>query len=57
MQSGNRQIARAAGTVMAAMVLGQLFGLVAKALLAGAFGTADRERCLFCCQPLLRDPV
>ena len=43
MQSGNRQIARAAGTVMAAMVLGQLFGLVAKSLLAGAFGTADQS--------------
>ena len=43
MQSGNRQIARAAGTVMAAMVLSQLFGLVAKSLLAGTFGTADQS--------------
>ena len=40
MQSGNRQIARAAGTVMAAMILSQLFGLAAKSLLAGTFGTA-----------------
>lgn len=42
-QSGTRQIARAAGTVMAAMVLGQLFGLAAKSLLAGTFGTTDQS--------------
>ena len=46
-QSGTRQIARAAGTVMAAMVLGQLFGLAAKALLAGAFGTAAESEAFF----------
>jgi putative peptidoglycan lipid II flippase len=40
--SANRQIARAAGTVMIALVLGQLFGLVRTILIAGAFdaGTA-----------------
>lgn len=46
-QSGTRQIARAAGTVMAAMVLSQLFGLVAKSLLAGAFGTAAESEAFF----------
>lgn len=45
--SGSRQIARAAGTVMVAMVLGQLFGLAAKSLLAGAFGTAAESDAFF----------
>lgn len=37
--SANRQIARAAGTVMVAMVFSQLVGLLAKTLTARAFGT------------------
>jgi peptidoglycan biosynthesis protein MviN/MurJ (putative lipid II flippase) len=39
--SANRQIARAAGTVMVAIVLGQLTGLLAKMLIASAFGTGE----------------
>ena len=35
--SANRQIARAAGTVMIALVLGQIIGLVRSILVAGAF--------------------
>jgi putative peptidoglycan lipid II flippase len=46
-QSATRQIARAAGTVMAAMVLSQLFGLVAKSLVAGVFGTAAESDAFF----------
>jgi putative peptidoglycan lipid II flippase len=37
--SANRQIARAAGTVMAALILGNLIGLIRQILVAGAFGT------------------
>ena len=46
-KSGSRQIARAAGTIMAAIVLGQLFGLVAKLLLANAYGTAAESDAFF----------
>jgi putative peptidoglycan lipid II flippase len=45
--SATRQIARAAGTVMVAMVLSQLFGLAAKSLLAGAFGTSAESEAFF----------
>ncbi len=45
--TATRQIARAAGTVMAAMILSQLFGLVAKSLLAGAFGTEAESDAFF----------
>ena len=42
--SANRQIARAAGTVMVAFVLSSLIGLLRQVLVAGAFGTqADIE--------------
>lgn len=42
--SANRQIARAAGTVMFAIIISQLFGLAAKILTTRAFGTgADSE--------------
>lgn len=42
--SANRQIARAAGTVMVAIIISQLFGLAAKILTTRAFGTgADSE--------------
>ena len=37
--SANRQIARAAGTVMAALVISNLIGLLRQILVAGAFGT------------------
>jgi putative peptidoglycan lipid II flippase len=46
-QTANRQIARAAGTVMAAMVLSQIFGLVAKVLNANAFGTSAESEAFF----------
>ena len=39
--SANRQIARAAGTVMLAIVLSQFTGLLAKILIAGAFGAGE----------------
>ena len=38
--TANRQIARAAGTVMIALVLGQIAGLVRGILVAGAFGAS-----------------
>jgi len=38
-QSANRQIARAAGTVMLAFIASNLVGLVRQILMAGAFGT------------------
>lgn len=38
-QSANRQIARAAGTVMIAMVLNQVFSLLSSILITHAFGT------------------
>ena len=38
-QSGTRQIARAAGTVMVAFVLSNLTGLLRQVLVARAFGT------------------
>ena len=37
--SANRQIARAAGTVMVALVVSNLVGLLRQILVAGAFGT------------------
>ncbi|RJQ41916.1 MAG: murein biosynthesis integral membrane protein MurJ [Anaerolineaceae bacterium] len=44
MNQANRQIARAAGTVMVAYILNNLAGLIAKTLTAKAFGTgADSE--------------
>ncbi len=46
-QPATRQIARAAGTVMAAMVFSQLFGLLAKILTARAFGTAAESEAFF----------
>ncbi|MBE3038109.1 MAG: murein biosynthesis integral membrane protein MurJ [Chloroflexi bacterium] len=46
-RSANRQIARAAGTVMFAIVLSQLFGLLAKLLTARAFGTGSESEAFF----------
>lgn len=40
LQTANRQIARATGTVMAAIIISQLIGLLAKTLAAQAFGTS-----------------
>ncbi len=45
--SGTRQIARAAGIIMAAMVVSQLFGLLAKILTANAFGTEAESEAFF----------
>ena len=45
--SANRQIARAAGTVMFAMVLSQGVGLLAKVLTARAFGTGAESEAFF----------
>ncbi len=45
--SANRQIARAAGTVMIAMVVSQLVGLLAKTLTARAFGTGLESDAFF----------
>lgn len=45
--SANRQIARAAVTVMAAMVLSQLVGLAAKSLTADVFGTGMESEAFF----------
>jgi len=41
--SANRQIARAAGTVTAAFIVSQLFGLLAKIMIAKAFGTTGQS--------------
>ena len=41
--SANRQIARAAGTVMFAILFGQVAGLVSKILIAGAFPAAELD--------------
>lgn len=46
-QSANRQIARAAGTVMLAFVVSNLVGLVAKMLTARAFGTGAENEAFF----------
>jgi putative peptidoglycan lipid II flippase len=46
-RSANRQIARAAGTVMIAIILSQLFGLLAKLLTARAFGTGAESEAFF----------
>lgn len=43
----NRQIARAAGTVMLAFVLGQVISLVAKILVTEAFGTGPESEAFF----------
>ena len=45
--SANRQIARAAGTVMGAIVLSQIVGLAAKMLTAQAFGTGIESNAFF----------
>jgi len=45
--SANRQIARSAGTVMAAFVISQLVGLVAKSLIGSAFGTSLQSEAFF----------
>jgi putative peptidoglycan lipid II flippase len=45
--SANRQIARAAGTVMFAMILSQVVGLLAKVLTARAFGTGSESEAFF----------
>ena len=45
--SANRQIAQAAGTVMAAMVLSQVMGLAAKMLTSRAFGTGMESEAFF----------
>jgi len=45
--SANRQIARAAGTVMVAMVLSQAMGLIAKMLTSRAFGTGMESEAFF----------
>jgi putative peptidoglycan lipid II flippase len=43
----NQRIARAAGTVMLAMILGQVFSLVSSMLITGAFGTSARNEAFF----------
>jgi len=53
----NRQIARAAGTVMVAYILSNLAGLLAKTLTARAFGTGADSEAFLCCQSFLRGPV
>ena len=45
--SANRQIARAAGTVMIAMIFSQMVGLLAKTLTARAFGTGLESDAFF----------
>jgi len=45
--AANAQIARAAGTVMAAFVVSQLFGLLAKTLTARVFGTSIESNAFF----------
>jgi putative peptidoglycan lipid II flippase len=45
--SANRQIARAAGTVMIAFVFSNLFGLAAKMLIANAFGTGMESEAFY----------
>jgi putative peptidoglycan lipid II flippase len=45
--TANRQIARAAGTVMFAFVLSQLIGLAAKILTANAYGTGPESEAFF----------
>ncbi|MDZ4159864.1 MAG: murein biosynthesis integral membrane protein MurJ [Anaerolineaceae bacterium] len=45
--SANRQIARSAGTVMVAMVISQIIGLVAKSLTGAAFGTGAESEAFF----------
>jgi putative peptidoglycan lipid II flippase len=45
--SANRQIARAAGTVMLAMVLSQVAGLLAKSLIGSSFGTGLENEAFF----------
>lgn len=46
-QSANRQIARAAGTVMIAIIASQLVGLLAKSLTGQAFGTSPESEAFF----------
>jgi len=46
-QSANRQIARAAGTVMLAFVASNLIGLLAKILTANAFGTGAESEAFY----------
>ena len=43
----NQRIARAAGTVMLAMILGQVFSLVSSMLITGAFGTSAQNEAFF----------
>ncbi|MBI9046008.1 MAG: murein biosynthesis integral membrane protein MurJ [Anaerolineaceae bacterium] len=45
--AANRQIARAASTVMIAMVIGQIASLVANSLIAGTFGTGSESEAYF----------
>ncbi|NMB89956.1 MAG: murein biosynthesis integral membrane protein MurJ [Chloroflexi bacterium] len=45
--SANRQIARAAGTVMVALVVSQLVGLLAKSLVGQTFGTGPESEAFF----------
>ena len=45
--SANRQIAKAAGTVMIAMVLSQVAGLLAKSLIGSTFGTSYDSEAYF----------
>jgi len=45
--TANHQIARAAGTVMAAFVFSQLIGLVAKSLTGSTFGTSAESEAFF----------
>ena len=45
--SANRQIARAAGTVMGAIILSQVVGLAAKSLAGSTFGTSAESEAFF----------
>jgi len=47
MSTANRQIARSAVTVMAAIVISQLIGLVAKSITGAAFGTGRESEAFF----------
>jgi putative peptidoglycan lipid II flippase len=43
----NQQIARAAGTIMVAMILGQAFSLISSMLITHAFGTSAKNEAFF----------
>ena len=46
-QNDNQQIAKAAGTIMIAMILGQVFSLVSSMLITRAFGTSAQNEAFY----------